>query len=660
MKEPTEGQDGREQSDARSQRAPARPSIAKMAVAGALTIGLMPLNARFLIDSESIRYAGFPSTISLFYNVVFVLLVVSLANAPLRRFAPKLVLGPQEMAVMYIGLCVASTVAAHDSMQVLAPAMAHAHKYQTPENNWGELILPYLPKWLTVSDAHSLKNLYEGNANLKDPGVYRPWLGPAAWWLLFYTAFNVGTLAVVSLFRRRWIESERLSFPVAQVPMEIMHGRGGFLRDPVTWVVLLITLGIDVLNGLHVLHPIVPQIPTRGEAVPAFNLGGQVTDRPWNAIGFTPIAFYPIVIGLGLLLPSELALSCWFFFWFWRLALVLTRAWGLEVVPEFPYIRYQMFGGYMGIAAVALYLSRRYIGEVYRSVIGREKSDLSREAMSYRTAAIVLAVCFAVLVVFSIVAGMSWWYAILFFLIYFVIAFSISRIRAEMGLPCHDLHFAGPTDILPAMIGTLNLTRPTRVVSWLYWWFNRAYRNHAGPHHIEAFKICEQTGLSPKVAGVTIVLGTVLGVVAAFWGALWCYASFGAAQGSPFNFGGELYGHMATSLDAPQKANGGAAIAGLLGFGLMVVTLILKVRLPWIPIHPAGYAVAASWSMQFMWCPLLIAWAVKGLTTRYGGGRYSRRLVSIAFGLILGDLIGGVFWSSYGIYIKKQIYSIFQ
>jgi len=83
-------------------------------------------------------------------------------------------------------------------------------------------------------------------------------------------------------------------------------------------------------------------------------------------------------------------------------------------------------------------------------------------------------------------------------------------------------------------------------------------------------------------------------------------------------------------------------------------------RVPWLPIHPAGFAVSATWTMQYMWCPLLIAWAIKSLISRYGGGQAYRRLVPIAFGLILGDLVGGVFWSAWGIHTKQQIYSIFQ
>ena len=48
------------------------------------------------------------------------------------------------------------------------------------------------------------------------------------------------------------------------------------------------------------------------------------------------------------------------------------------------------------------------------------------------------------LVAFSVVLGLAWWLAVLFFLIYLGLALAITRMRAELGTPVHDLHFTGP------------------------------------------------------------------------------------------------------------------------------------------------------------------------------------------------------------------------
>lgn len=638
-----------------------RTSPVRLLVAGLVTLALLPLNAQFLIQSETVYYAGFPTTISLFYHAVFVLFVLSLANSALVRWFPRLAIHPAELAVVYIGLCIGSSTASHDSMQLLAPMMCDGFYLATPENGWAENLLPDVPKWLTVNDPHSLRELHEGGARLDNPAVYGPWIKPSLWWTLFAVALHTGTYGMVSFFRKRWIEAERLTFPIVQLPMELMHRRGGFLRQPSLWIAMGIVIAIDLLNGMHVLNPQWPQIPTRGEAIPGFNLASTVVDAPWNAVTFLPLAFYPIIIGLGLLLPTELAFSCWFFFLFWKAEQIVVRALGLHAVLEFPYIEAQALGGYAGIAFFAIWVSRSYVRQALRSVFGRERVDLSREAMSYRTSLIVFLLSFGFLVVFSVVAGMQVLYALAFFVIYFVIAFSISRIRAEMGLPAHDLHFAGPTEILPDVLGTVNIPARTRVVSRMFYWFNRAYRSLHAPHQIEALKISEQTGLPARATTSVLMVGVVAGMIVAFWAILWCWAEFGAsAKVVARGFGAEIFTQMNVDIMTPNQARTGPLMALIVGIVFMVSMLALKMRVPWLPIHPAGFAVSATWTMQYMWCPLLIAWAIKSLISRYGGGQAYRRLVPIAFGLILGDLVGGVFWSAWGIHTKQQIYSIFQ
>ena len=50
---------------------------------------LVPINALWIVQTEVIRYAGHPTTTSLFFNVVFCLAVLVALNAVLKRFAPR-------------------------------------------------------------------------------------------------------------------------------------------------------------------------------------------------------------------------------------------------------------------------------------------------------------------------------------------------------------------------------------------------------------------------------------------------------------------------------------------------------------------------------------------------------------------------------------------
>src|SRR5438067_1381891 len=92
-----------------------------------VSVLLIPPNAYWLVQMERVRYSAHPTTISLFFNVVFLLLVVTLVNAgigrlwarvtrlspALARRWPRLELERGELLVIYAMLAVASTLAAH-------------------------------------------------------------------------------------------------------------------------------------------------------------------------------------------------------------------------------------------------------------------------------------------------------------------------------------------------------------------------------------------------------------------------------------------------------------------------------------------------------------------------------------------------------------------
>ena len=125
-------------------------------------------------------------------------------------------------------------------------------------------------------------------------------------------------------------------------------------------------------------------------------------------------------------------------------------------------------------------------------------------------------------------------------------------------------------------------------------------------------------------------------------------------------FGWEPMSKLATWLNTPTEPSRQRAISIVMGFIFLFSMMVLKTRVSWWPVHPVGYAVSASWSMQFLWCPLLLASTAKLLITRYGGHKAIRSVVPFAFGLILGDLSGGSFWTLYSLVRKVDVYSIWQ
>ncbi len=192
--------------------------------------------------------------------------------------------------------------------------------------------------------------------------------------------------------------------------------------------------------------------------------------RPWSSMGWLPVRFYPFGIGLGMLLPVDLLFSCWFFFVVWKAQLILTAQFGWETVRGMPFIQEQSFGAYMGISVFAVAVSRHHFINLARHFLDM-KSDIddTGEPIRYKWAMWFIIMGSLFLVWFSRRAGMSGWVIIPFFLIYFAMSVAITRMRAELGPPAHDLHAAGPDAIITNIVGPRELgTRNLSVMSMYF------------------------------------------------------------------------------------------------------------------------------------------------------------------------------------------------
>jgi hypothetical protein len=629
-----------------------------------LALAIIPFNALWVVKMEVTRYAGHPTTISLFFNVVFWLTVLCGINAVVRRIAPRAAFSPGELMTTYILLALASAMAGHDMIEVLTPILSHAAYFATPANGWADKILPYIPEWLTVRDEAALKDFYTGIGSLYDPANYRAWLGPVLCWTGFLTLLGFVMLCLNTLLRRQWTENEKLAYPLVALPLEMVSPRTNLFRTRLFWIGAILAATMQLWNGLAFWYPAIPMLPLRF-ASPAQDLATYMSARPWNAIGWTPMAVYPFGVALGMLLPVDLLFSSWFFAWVWRMQRVTGAAIGVSDMPGFPYVEAQSTGAYLGIALFSLWISRRHFIGIFNGLFERNV-DLgdANEPISYRLAALGIFLGGAGIFVFCRLCGMSPLVILAFFTIYFLIAVAVTRMRAELGPPAHDLHRGGPDTMLPQILGPNQFTKQELGVFSLFYGFNRAYRAHPMPIELEGFKIAEQVDGSFKPLFWVMLLAIFVGCLTGFWANLDQGYRFGAAGriGPPnvmMVFGGEPYNRMngwvtMVPVHAEQQRNG---IALSIGFFFTLLMNVFRLRFAWFPFHPVGYAVSSSWAMNLLWMPMFVAWFIKLMLLRYGGLKAYRQALPLFLGLILGDCVMGSIWTLVGIAVDVPTYA---
>ena len=85
----------------------------------------------------------------------------------------------------------------------------------------------------------------------------------------------------------------------------------------------------------------------------------------------------------------------------------------------------------------------------------------------------------------------------------------------------------------------------------------------------------------------------------------------------------------------------------------------LRVRFVGFPFHPAGYALATSFALDYFWFSFFVAWLIKAAILRWGGQSSHRNAAPLFLGLIAGDYFLGAFWSLYGMFKDVVVYQMY-
>ena len=238
-------------------------------------IAFIPLNVYLVVQLETVWNLGDPTTMTIFFNAIFCLFLVIGTNRLLIRWLPKNALNQGELLTIYSILMVSISVSGQDFTHTIFGTLGNARWFATPENEWTTLFLRYVPQWLEPSEK-VLEPYFSGESSFYVSTRIKGWIQPLVWWTLFLTVLCFVMICINSIIRRQWIEQERLTYPLVDLPFEMT--RVNFFKNRLLWLGFGIAVSISLFNGLNALFPVLPKIPL------SYNLTTHLVERPWDTL----------------------------------------------------------------------------------------------------------------------------------------------------------------------------------------------------------------------------------------------------------------------------------------------------------------------------------------------------------------------------------------
>ena len=626
--------------------------------------------------------------------LLFVILA-AVVNVVLRALGRRLALSRAELLVAYCVMLAGAGIPSFGLTEYVMPTLAGAFYFQTPENNWVATFFRYIPQWFVPVDLRAypgyagaspgwVHGLYAHLPHFMQPAPPRiitqfyeglpaadalsfgqlvarvpwgAWLVPIiAWTCLAYLMFYL-LLCVSVILRKQWVERERLTFPLVQLPLEIA-GREGrdtavapFFRNRLMWLGFSIPMLIHSLNSLHVYFPAVPGLPV------VQDLGQYFRTPPWNQIGIFVLWVHFSVIGFTFLLPTDLSFSLWFFYFFYKAQGILAAAHGYQItyVPNYPvptYAAMQMLGAFFALFAGMMYGARAHLRDAWRNTAalwrGTATVDDRAEPLSYRAAVLGGAAAILLLSTMCQLAGLNFLIAVLVFMIFLITAVVLARFVAEGGLLFIQAPFR-PSDVMITAVGTQALGTPNlTVLAYL----ERAtsmfdLRGFLLPFLMDIWRIGDAARLAKRRLLPMLGLGILVATVTSYATLLLLAYRHGAINMEPWfaiwspSQPWEVLKSYVQSPVQPKLAN-----VELIGVGAAVMWALFWMRLQFVgwPFHPIGYAMGPSWPMIQLWFSILVGWLLKGLLLRLGGMRAYQVARPGFLGMVLGEFTAAGVW----------------
>jgi len=589
--------------------------------------------------------------------VVFVLVVFALAVNPLLRLVkPRWCFSPAEMIVIWCVLAAGVGIPAFGLIHYMLPFMVAPFYFAGNDSPWVGAFYRHIPEWLVPSKETGspvVAQFYEGVRRGSVP--LDAWVVPFFGWGIAIMAFFVMVFCITAILRKQWVEHERLSFPLAQVPIEIVRppeeGRwlNQLFRSPLMWEGAAIPLGYWALYTLHSYYPKVPYVEYMN-----WPLNGLFAQFLPGWSGWFYFDF--LAIGVSFLLSTQISLSLWFFRIVANAQRVGRTAWGYTGMD---FEVHQQVGAFLMFTAVMLWTMRRHLADVFRKAFrpppaGAMKSGDDGDDVSYRLAVFGLIGSVIVMTGWLTVLGCPPHIALLYIAFGLVVLLVLSRLVCQAGLVLVQTTLpSGPLSIVQFIVGDKAIT-PAGLTALT---FNQAPmygdpREVLMPSLLNNTKAAEKR-LDTRKLFLAMFLAVALAYPVSFFTQVFTAYKYGSGR-MVDSYTTTIYPRqcldrlaMAVNNPAPPLQFDKLGTAGGLrhmtvGAGAFLVVSFLRSRFYFWFLHPIGILTAQSMPLERLWLSIFIGWLCKSLVQKYARGPTMAVAKRFFLGLIIGAAISGM------------------
>ena len=203
------------------------------------------LSAYWIRQSEIVSIACQSSGAVPSVPALAMLLLVLVVNPLLRRSRTIRPVSIGEAVLLYCMVSIGVMMYGVGGMRHLMAAMTEHVYLSTPAEPTARLA-EFIPSWLAPNSAETIRGMYEGSPRGTVP--WDQWHVPVLAWTLFFLLLGGTILGLLVALAGRWLDEERLTFPLARMPLELLGAGtiGPFFRSPLAWV------GIGIATLLNI------------------------------------------------------------------------------------------------------------------------------------------------------------------------------------------------------------------------------------------------------------------------------------------------------------------------------------------------------------------------------------------------------------------------